>query len=142
MVAPDFRKGAFALSWMDFAAPIGLGGIWLADFLSQLEKRPLLPLEIRTWRRLWNMAENKHDPDEPRNPHVRHEQGDVNAWAVGKFGIGLALIVRGLSWRCCWGCFNISQSAKRSAAARRRPWANAGRSCRLSRGCRRRRSRT
>ena len=29
---------------MDFAAPIGLGGIWLAYFLYQLEKRPLMPL--------------------------------------------------------------------------------------------------
>ena len=30
LVAPDFRKGAFGLSWMDFAAPLGIGGIWLA----------------------------------------------------------------------------------------------------------------
>ncbi len=44
MVAPDFRKGAFGVSWMDFAAPIALGGIWLAYFLLQLEKRPLMPL--------------------------------------------------------------------------------------------------
>ncbi len=28
---------------MDFTAPIGLGGIWLAYFLTQLEKRPLMP---------------------------------------------------------------------------------------------------
>ncbi|MBZ5581989.1 MAG: hypothetical protein LAQ30_07235 [Acidobacteriia bacterium] len=44
LVAPSFRKGAFGMSWMDFAAPIGLGGIWLAYFLMQLEKRPLMPL--------------------------------------------------------------------------------------------------
>lgn len=44
MVAPDFHKRHFAVSWMDFLAPIGLGGIWLAAFLWQLEKRPLLPL--------------------------------------------------------------------------------------------------
>ncbi len=44
LVAPDFRKGAIGVSWMDFAAPIGIGGIWLAYFLLQLEKRPLLPL--------------------------------------------------------------------------------------------------
>ena len=43
-VAPDFLKGSFGLSWMDFTAVIGLAGIWLAYFLSQLEKRPLLPL--------------------------------------------------------------------------------------------------
>jgi len=44
MVAPNFRKGAFGVSWMDFAAPVGVLGIWLFYFLLQLEKRPLLPL--------------------------------------------------------------------------------------------------
>jgi hypothetical protein len=43
LVAPDFRQG-FGLSWMDIAAPIGMGGIWLAYFLIQLGKRPLMPL--------------------------------------------------------------------------------------------------
>jgi hypothetical protein len=32
------------LSWLDFAALIGLGGIRAAYFLTQLEKRPLLPV--------------------------------------------------------------------------------------------------
>jgi hypothetical protein len=44
LVAPDFRQGRFGLSWMDFAAPIGIGGIWLAYFLIQLGERPLMPL--------------------------------------------------------------------------------------------------
>ncbi len=44
LVAPDFSKGGFHVSWMDFAAPIGIGGIWLWYFLTQLEKRPLMPL--------------------------------------------------------------------------------------------------
>jgi hypothetical protein len=44
LVAPDFSKGRFGLSWMDFAAPIGMGGIWLAYFLIQLGARPLMPL--------------------------------------------------------------------------------------------------
>jgi hypothetical protein len=44
MVAPDFRKESFGLSWLDFAAPIGLVGLWLAYFLLQLEKRPLMPV--------------------------------------------------------------------------------------------------
>ncbi|HEY9139784.1 MAG TPA: hypothetical protein VIN93_02785 [Bryobacteraceae bacterium] len=43
-VAPEFRKGSFSPSWMDLSALLGLGGIWLAYFLGQLEKRPLLPL--------------------------------------------------------------------------------------------------
>ena len=44
LVAPDFRKGRFGLSWMDITAPVGMGGIWLAYFLIQLGKRPLMPL--------------------------------------------------------------------------------------------------
>jgi hypothetical protein len=44
MVAPDFHPGQFTVSWMDFTLPIGLGGIWLAGFLWQLERRPLLPV--------------------------------------------------------------------------------------------------
>jgi hypothetical protein len=44
MVAPDFHKARFTISWMDFLLPIGLGGIWLAVFLWQLEYRPLMPL--------------------------------------------------------------------------------------------------
>jgi hypothetical protein len=44
MVAPDFHPGHFTVSWMDFLLPIGLGGIWLAVFLWQLELRPLMPL--------------------------------------------------------------------------------------------------
>ena len=44
LVAPDFLKGSFGISWMDFAAPVGLIGLWLAYFLLQLEKRPLMPL--------------------------------------------------------------------------------------------------
>jgi hypothetical protein len=43
-VMPDASKSALALSWMDFAALIGLGGIWLGFFLMQLERRPLMPL--------------------------------------------------------------------------------------------------
>jgi hypothetical protein len=44
LVTPDFAKGAFHLSWVDITAPIGIGGVWLAHFLRQLEKRPLLPV--------------------------------------------------------------------------------------------------
>jgi hypothetical protein len=44
LVAPDYRKGAFGVSWMDFVIPIALGGLWLAVFTWQLPRRPLLPL--------------------------------------------------------------------------------------------------
>lgn len=42
--APDTTKGVFAPSWMDLTALIGIGGIWLAYFLTNLAKRPLMPL--------------------------------------------------------------------------------------------------
>ena len=44
LLTPDFRKGRFGVSWMDFLAPIALGGLWLAFFVMQLNKRPLLPV--------------------------------------------------------------------------------------------------
>jgi hypothetical protein len=44
MIEPAFRQRAFYLSWMDIAAPIGIGGIWMAFFLRNLSSRPLLPL--------------------------------------------------------------------------------------------------
>jgi hypothetical protein len=32
------------ISWLDFVAPVGIGGLWLAFFFWQLERKPLLPL--------------------------------------------------------------------------------------------------
>jgi hypothetical protein len=32
------------IHWLDIAAPIGIGGVWLGLFLSQLARRPLLPM--------------------------------------------------------------------------------------------------
>lgn len=37
------HNAGFNLSWMDFVAPIGIGGIWLGLFLAQLKKKPLMP---------------------------------------------------------------------------------------------------
>jgi hypothetical protein len=36
---------------------------------------------------------NAHSGDEPRNPHVRHEPGDVNALALTKFGLAMAALI-------------------------------------------------
>jgi hypothetical protein len=33
-----------SLSWMDFVAPVAVGGIWLWYFLGELKKRPLVPV--------------------------------------------------------------------------------------------------
>ncbi len=44
LIAPEFHNEALSLHWMDLAAPVGLGGIWLAFFVRQLKSRPLLPI--------------------------------------------------------------------------------------------------
>ncbi|HBE82476.1 MAG: hypothetical protein JNK51_14530 [Blastocatellia bacterium] len=50
LIAPNPRidktieKGAFIVSWLDFAAPIAIGGIWLWYFIGQLRKRPIVPV--------------------------------------------------------------------------------------------------
>jgi hypothetical protein len=44
LTQPAFAEGHFRVHWMDFLLPIGMGGIWLAAFLWQLGKRPLLPM--------------------------------------------------------------------------------------------------
>lgn len=44
IVEPTFRKSGFTIYWTDFAAFIGIGGVWVYLFLGQLRRRPLLPL--------------------------------------------------------------------------------------------------
>lgn len=45
IVEPTYRRGGFAIYWTDFAAFIGIGGIWTYAYLRQLRRRPLLPLQ-------------------------------------------------------------------------------------------------
>lgn len=47
LVEPNFvdvNHPVFTVSWLDFVAPIGFGGLWLAMFFRTLPTRPLLPL--------------------------------------------------------------------------------------------------
>jgi hypothetical protein len=43
LVMPSFHQGGVRVSWLDFTAPIGIGGLWLAVFLAFLKAAPLLP---------------------------------------------------------------------------------------------------
>lgn len=44
LVEPTYSHGHFVLNWMDFTAPIAIGGLWIGTFAWQLQKRPLLPI--------------------------------------------------------------------------------------------------
>lgn len=43
MVTPSYRTTSPSFGWMYIAAPLALGGLWLAYFLWQLNSRPLVP---------------------------------------------------------------------------------------------------
>lgn len=43
-VQPVFLGTTIADHWMDFLMPVALGGLWLANFLWELDRYPLLPL--------------------------------------------------------------------------------------------------
>jgi hypothetical protein len=42
IVEPAFRQRGLEVYWTDIAAPLGLGGIWIAFFIRNLKARPLL----------------------------------------------------------------------------------------------------
>jgi len=44
MVLPAFGGGNIRLTWMDVVLPLGMGGVWFAYFLGQLQRMPILPL--------------------------------------------------------------------------------------------------
>jgi hypothetical protein len=43
IVENGIAQGAFHISWMDFVAPIAIGGVWLWYFFGQLAKRAIVP---------------------------------------------------------------------------------------------------
>jgi hypothetical protein len=44
LIEPTFNREHFHLSWMDIVAPIAIGGVWMAAFAWQLQKRSLVPI--------------------------------------------------------------------------------------------------
>jgi hypothetical protein len=43
LILPAFSRADFRLHWMDLAAPIGVGGLWIAVFAHHLKTRAILP---------------------------------------------------------------------------------------------------
>jgi hypothetical protein len=44
LVMPALHHDGVAVSWLDLVAPLGIGGVWVAFFLSRLKAAPLVPL--------------------------------------------------------------------------------------------------
>ncbi len=44
LIEPTYSHGHFVFNWVDYVAPIGIGGLWIGTFAWQLQKRPLLPI--------------------------------------------------------------------------------------------------
>ena len=44
LVLPAFYPSTLAIHWLDVGLPIGMGGLWMAVFVWQLQRRALLPL--------------------------------------------------------------------------------------------------
>lgn len=45
LIGPEFHKEGLAIGWMDVAALVGLGGVWISLLAANLKSRPLLPLQ-------------------------------------------------------------------------------------------------
>ena len=44
IVMPGYYERGFRLSWLNFSVPLAMGGLWIAMFARELQKRPLLPV--------------------------------------------------------------------------------------------------
>jgi hypothetical protein len=44
LIEPSYNREQFHVSWMDIVAPLAMGGLWLATFAWQLQKRSLVPI--------------------------------------------------------------------------------------------------
>jgi hypothetical protein len=44
MVLPAFGGGNARLTWLNLELPLGMGGIWMAYFIWQLRRLPMLPV--------------------------------------------------------------------------------------------------
>jgi hypothetical protein len=45
IVMPSYYQRGFRLTWLNISAPLAIGGFWIAMFVRELQKRPLLPVQ-------------------------------------------------------------------------------------------------
>ncbi len=59
LVMPQAYTSGFRINWMNFTLPLALGGLWMAAFLWQLKRRPLLPLGAPNLERALTHGEHR-----------------------------------------------------------------------------------
>lgn len=59
IVMPQVYTTGFRINWMNFTVPLALGGLWMAAFLWQLKRRPLLPLGAPNLERALTHGEHR-----------------------------------------------------------------------------------
>jgi hypothetical protein len=60
LVEPNFGNQHLNIHWMDFAAPIGIGGLWLAFFFYNLRQRPILPINAPDLQKALDHGRHHH----------------------------------------------------------------------------------
>ncbi len=121
MVSPEFAAAGpnlhllegehvshFFVHWLDLAAPLAIGGLWVWMFLTQLRQRPLLaagdpvPARVARERGRSLMAAPRTglggagfvSPDAEyavTPPGAGYEHTDANVWIIVKFGLWLVV---------------------------------------------------
>jgi hypothetical protein len=68
MVMPEVRRDGLMFHWLDFVAPIGIGGLWIATFIWMLKRQPILPLHDHRDPRLYPAGGHGEHAAPPAGP--------------------------------------------------------------------------
>lgn len=60
IVMPGYYRQGLRLHWLNFSTPLAIGGLWIATFLWQLRKRPLLPLRAPELEKALHYGQSEH----------------------------------------------------------------------------------
>jgi hypothetical protein len=60
LVEPNFGHQQLNIHWLDIAAPIGMGGLWLAYFFYNLRQRPILPINAPDLQKALDHGRHHH----------------------------------------------------------------------------------
>lgn len=60
IVMPGYYQQGFRVHWLNFSTPLAIGGLWIATFLWQLKKRPLLPVQAPGLEKALQYGQSEH----------------------------------------------------------------------------------